>query len=746
MSILCVYRAKLPDFLNTFLQGSAVSLLAFILLLWHCQSVLQWTLPKPLEGKTITVIGNIASIPEAKQRGVSFLFHVQRFNHQAINTRVMLRWYSKKNQRLQFSIGDRWQLQVRLKRPHSLENPGSFDYARGLFQKGIRATGYLVIGHNTYRHASHWYVYPIGRIRQAMQANITRLLKNKPLTGIIIALTIGEKNGITPSQWQILQNTGTSHLVAISGLHIGLIASVVFFLLRFVWRQFTYLSLRFAAPRAAAIASIIGALGYSALAGFSIPTQRAFVMVAVFMAMIVFRRQLISWQAFSMALLMVLLLQPLSVLSMGFWLSFTAVAVLIYALAARVRLKGFYWKIIRPQYAVVVGLLPLTLLFFHQASLVSPIANVIAIPWVSFVTVPLSLLGALLSLVLPSLAYYFLAAAQLSLYYIWQLLTYLTGHPLFIWQHAVNSGWLLIFIVAGVALLLAPRGIPGRWLGIVCFLPLFWQTPSAPRNGVVWLTLLDVGQGLSAVVQTQHHVLVFDTGAKYSDSFDMGKAVVVPYLLYRGIHQVSMLMISHGDNDHIGGAHSLISQLTVQQIKTSVPRRFKKIKATYCLAGQHWQWDGVLFNVLYPSRHFMNDKTLSKNDLSCVLRISVGNTHILLTGDIEAAAERYLVTHQAAQLRANILIAPHHGSRTSSTQAFIRAVQPDDVLFPVGYRNRFHFPNWRIVKRYRAIEVQQYNTASDGAISFVLSAQQPIAKPILFRKIACHIWQICQDK
>lgn len=287
----------------------------------------------------------------------------------------------------------------------------------------------------------------------------------------------------------------------------------------------------------------------------------------------------------------------------------------------------------------------------------------------------------------------------------------------------------------GIVILLLPRGFPGRILGIVFLLPMMFYQVSKPQSGEMWLTLLDVGQGLSTVIQTQHHTLIFDTGPKLSANFDMGASVVVPFLRSANISRIDKLVVSHGDNDHIGGASAIIKQFPVAVIKTSVPDLLGS-QAELCLRGQSWEWDGVNFKFLYPTNEFLN----LGNDSSCVLQISNQQQTILLTGDIEKFAEKNLLSIDAANLKSDILIAPHHGSKTSADLHFIKNVKPSYVLYATGYRNRYHFPHALVVERYTDLGVKQLNTVETGAIQFRIKQNAELNKPLLYRIINKHYW------
>lgn len=703
----------------------------------NAQWQLQQRLPNFLEDKIVLISGHIVSLPESQSDITHFNFDIEKLtydNHNySLPKKIRLSWYFPQ-QILQ--AGDRWQLLVKLKAPRSTLNPGEFDFARWLFEQKIGALAYVVNSPNNILLKPTWYFDVINKIRQHLALGITQSLTNLPLTGFITALVVGTRGELTVDQWQTLQGTGTNHLIAIAGLHIGFVAGFAFFIASFIWRRLGYLPLFIPTPQVAAASALITAIIYSALAGFALPTQRAILMLEVFLLSTLLRRNLPPWHAWFLALLIILLWDPLIVLADSFWLSFGSVALILYGSSGRTQQLSGWRKWLRIQWLIAIGLIPLSLLFFHQVAWTGFIANAIAIPWVGFIVLPLSLLGSLLWLILPKLGSLLLITAEKALELLWPILQYLANLKPLLWLQYLPNVINLISITVAVLLILAPRGIPGRWLAVIFVLPLLlWQAPK-PDIGTIWFSLLDVGQGLSAVVRTQHHTLVFDTGMKYSDNFDMGSAVVIPYLRQAGIKQIDTLIISHGDLDHSGGANSILNSLPVKQLLSSVPERFPAAITQACAAGQHWIWDQVTFDVLYPPIGQLN----LDNDSSCVLQISTGNNHILLTGDIEARSEYYLLTHAAEKLKTTILIAPHHGSKTSSTTDFVSATQPDYVLFPVGYHNRFHFPSQIVMNRYLDIHAVLFDSATNGMISFIIKPDRIPSLPILFRQQAGRYW------
>jgi competence protein ComEC len=270
--------------------------------------------------------------------------------------------------------------------------------------------------------------------------------------------------------------------------------------------------------------------------------------------------------------------------------------------------------------------------------------------------------------------------------------------------------------VVGMLWILAPKGWPLRGMGIILLLPLLLRQPDMPQTGSARLTLLDVGQGLAAVVQTHNHTLLFDTGPSYPSGFDTGDAVVVPFLRQTGIDHVDTLVISHGNNDHAGGVASVLAQLPVTKILADGEMVVDLPNADPCRRGASWEWDGVKFRILHPASVI---DAADENNHSCVLRVSVGRHAVLLTADIERDGEGELLASTEA-LRADILVAPHHGSKTSSSEDFLNAVQPQWVLFPVGYRNRYGFPHSEVVARYAERGVATRRTDTEGALQFEL--------------------------
>ncbi len=709
--------------------------LAAVGLLWaqvNACHILCRPLPEALAGKPLTLVGTIATLPIDTANARRFLFRVEtaRQGQVAVGFTGLARlsWYGDSPDLL---IGERWQLRAVLKPPHGFANAGGMDYERWLFLRGIKATGHVRDAAKNQRIEASSDL--IGRWRQRLRDHIAGILGGSRALGLVEALVLGERSALTPDQWEVLTRTGTGHLVAISGLHVGLVSALLFFLARWAWSLSSRLTLVAAAPRIGALAAAGSALMYSAMAGFAVSTQRAVVMVAVVLGSVLFSRTLRPATGLVVALVAVLVLDPRAVLSYGFWLSFGAVAALLYALGRRLSGGGWWNRWGRAQWAVALGLLPMLLLLFGRASLIAPVLNLIAVPLFSVLVLPAVLVASLLSLVpgleLPlvltahALAWAF-GLLQGAATWSWSMTT-VTGRPLWVWAAVFAGAWLL----------LAPRGLPGRWLGLVLLLPLPLVRPPTPAAGEAELTLLDVGQGLSAVVRTRHHTLVYDTGPAFSSGFNTGSAVVLPFLRESGVERIDTLVLSHGDRDHVGGFAGISGAIPIGRVLSGERARLPAAHAEACRAGQGWFWDGVRYDVLHPA----SAAAVRGNDSSCVLRVATPGASVLLTGDIGGAVEARLAVDAGSALRSTILVAAHHGSASSTTDNFLQAVAPSYVLYATGYADRFGFPTAVVRKRVAKHGAQDLDTAHTGAISFRLRPDG-LSGPFLYRRDHRHIW------
>lgn len=707
----------------------------FVFSALFAHSLLSWSLPKEWEGKPIIVHGYIHSIPLSEQFGKRFIFQVEEFEYQhakhkaQVKTRLIWKRFPEK-----IKVGDNLQLVVKLKRIHTIKSPGAFDFEAWALQQGLRATGYVVESKEN-KYLSSTYHALINQWRNQLLQKIKLHLPVTPTAPWLIALTLGEREGIAPWHWQVLRNTGTNHLMAIAGLHIGIMSGLAFGLINWLWRLFPRLVLTLPAKYAAGYASLIMAFAYSALAGFSIPTQRACMMLSIFVFALLSKRYISIWQSWSLALLLVLLINPVSVLTESFWLSFGTIALIIYGMSGRLHPKGWWWKWGRVQWIVGIGLTPLTLIFFQQSSLISFVANSIAIPYLSFLILPLCLLSTIFLYLYPQAATLLLWMADKSLSGLWVILTWLSQLSIATWEQAIPNPILILITSIGFILLLIPAGLPGRWLGLAWLLPLFFYKTPKPLPNTISVSLLDVGQGLAVLVRTANHSLIYDAGPSFGINQDAGENIILPYLRRLHVKQLDTLVVSHGDNDHIGGAKSLMKTYQFASIKTSVPEKIPSPLTSYCLAGEQWNWDGVDFKFIYPTLEFLN----LGNDSSCVLKVSVGNQSILLTGDIEKVAENYLLNHSAHLLASSVLIAPHHGSKTSAVKDFVMITHPKIVFYATGYRNRYRFPHPSVTSQYTEINTQQFNTAETGTIKFTIE-KNSITQLSAYRKEHKRYW------
>jgi len=722
------------------LRLPATFILGFLWAALWAGSALDPSLDPAVEGKTILIEGQVLDRPESiSPRQRRFLFFIARLDAgqgwSDFRGKVRLSLYSSD---LRVASGERWQFAVRLKRPHGFSNPGGFDFERWLFQQRIRATGYVRQDKVRNRLLADADVSVINRFRSRLMNAYDTMPTRKPSLALIRALTIGDRSRLSTSQWAVLRATGTSHLVAISGLHVSLVAGLIFWLTRFLWLRCGNLAERCPANKVAAVTAVIAALAYALLAGFGIPARRALIMVSLFMLAVVCDQNISLSRTIALAATITLLLDPLSVLSSGWWLSFWAVTTIAYCIAGRHGTRGFAQKWLYMHIVLAFSMVPLLLIFFQQASVIAPLANILAVPFVGMIIVPVALAGVLVFSISECVGEWVLQAGAGLMSLGWPWLKGLAGLEQVLWHPHQPVTWTLVPAVTGLCLLFVPRGIPGRWLALLMFLPLVAVELPRPEWGEARVNVLDVGQGLSAVVQTRYHTLVYDTGPRFSETFDTGQAVVVPFLRHSGVRKLDTLVVSHGDNDHIGGVNSLLAEYPVDTLLTSVPEKLPGINAEHCERGQQWTWEGVSFNVLHPAK----DSPLQGNDTSCILHIeSAGGQSVLLTGDIEAPAEQVLLQSRRPQLAAAVLVVPHHGSDTSSTPAFIKAVGPDVALFPSGYRNRYGFPKAAVLDRYAAIHAEMFETGLGGALSVTLSSGD--VKPLVsrFRDERRHYWQ-----
>ena len=683
-----------------------------------------------LEGRDVVVTGVVAGLPQDFERGVRFDFDVES-SEPGVPRRIVLSWYSGFSSDESLGVatlqaGERWRFTVRLRRPHGSFNPHGFDYEAWLLERGIRATGYVRMPSRRGADERAQVVperlaamvprprYWIERLRDAAREKIRGTLPESPSAGVLIALAIGDQRAIDPGEWRLFARTGVSHLMSISGLHVTMVAGLFAMLASWFWRRSEALALALPAQKAAALAGFLAALAYCLISGFAVPAQRTLYMVGVVAAALWLGRATSASRVLAAALFLVLVLDPWAVLSPGFWLSFAAVAVIFYIGNSRTARPHWLAQWGRVQWAVTVGLVPLLLVIFQQVSLVSPIANAVAIPVVSLVVTPLALAGAVLPFAWP------LELGHAILEVLMLMLGWLAGLPGAVWQQHAPPAWTLPLALAGIACLLVPRGFPARWLGVVLLLPLFATPPPGPRAGDLWITVLDVGQGLSVLARTERHALLYDAGPAFNAFSDSGSRVVLPYLRGEGIARLDSLVVSHDDGDHSGGAGSVLEAVPAGMLWSSLSSDHALLETatwrTPCTAGRKWVWDAVSFEFLHPREEVPSGRSARANNRSCVLRIEAKGGRVLLTGDIERAAERVLLHNAPQLLVAEALVVPHHGSASSSSPEFVKQVAPRYAIFTAGYRNRFGHPREDVLARYREAGSELLRTDSGGAI------------------------------
>lgn len=686
--------------------------LGFSWALLRADAVIKQNLPEEIEQQEVILTGVVISIPEIYTDHIRFQFRINEIKDMnghvySSNGVTRLSWYKYKQTPIP---GEVWRLKAKLKRPWGFMNPGGFDYEGSLLRQGINSHGYVkqaVVNQRLNTEPGYF----IQKWRYVISNRLKKII-DKSMYGLGLALSLGDRSQLHPDQLKILARTGTSHLIAISGLHLGLIASLFYFLARYVWSRFYCLTQRLPAPVFASIMAFIVAFIYAALTGFALPTERALIMIGVLLLALLSSRQIVVTHIIVIAVFLILLLDPFAIIMADFWLSFMAVCFIFYVTRFRISKQNPMTQWLRLQCYLSLALVPLLIFWFKQIPLYSVVANIVAIPVIGFVIVPLVLLAAVLIFPFPQLSYYIYQFIAVVADKQWAFLKYISEQNYGVIPIAAPGVFALISAVIGILILLMPRGLPARWLGVLWFLPLFYPQLPKPAFAEFDFTLLDVGQGLAAVIETNKHVLIYDTGAYFSEQFNLGDAVIIPYLKHNGIKMISMLLVSHGDNDHIGGARSILENFSVDKVLSSVPEKLPSNKAEHCYAGQQWHWDGVLFEILHPDLH----SSFTGNNNSCVLKVSGGSGSVLLTGDIEKQAEFQLLKQSANKLKADILIVPHHGSRTSSTNEFIDSVSPQFAFFPVGYKNRFGFPKQDILSRYEARSVDTRVSYLTGAL------------------------------
>ena len=723
---------------------------------WRASQRLADALPTALEGQDLRVTGVIASLPQRSAAGLRFRFEVEAAQWRGQPVRLpgllSIGWYQGMHEDAALSqpqselrAGQRWRFTLRLRQPHGTLNPHGYDYELLLFEQGVRATGTVrdvPPPELLERAAGH----PIERLRQRVRDAIEASVPDRRAAGVLAALAVGDQGAIERDDWDLYRNTGIAHLVSISGLHITMFAWLAGLVVAALWRRSARATLWLPAPLAARWGGLACAAAYALFSGWGVPSQRTIWMLGV----VTLTQTLGLRWPWPLVLLLaagvVTAIDPWALLQAGFWLSFVAVGLLMASSTsnaqapatpagaavvgapgdaranARVDAPPRAWRgwprrlwaavraDLRTQVIATVGLTPLTLVFFQQVSIVGFAANLIAIPLITLVITPLALLGVA---VVP-----LWAAGAWVVRLLDGALGWLAALPGAVWLVPVAPAWAQLAGLVGAVLLVLPLPWRARALALPLLVPLLLPPRDLPVPGGFDLLALDVGQGTAVLVRTRSHLLVFDAGPQYSRDSDAGQRVLLPLLRARGEARIDTLVLSHRDLDHVGGAGALLKALPVDAVLSSLepghPLLAAARRSTRCSAGQSWAWDGVRFDVLRPNEADYG-RALKSNAMSCVLRIEGGGRSALLTGDIEREQEAALLGGAARSVRSDVLIAPHHGSRTSSSGAFLDAVQPRTAVFQAGYRNRFHHPAPDVLERYRARAIDIKATPACGA-------------------------------
>ena len=708
-------------------------------------------IPDALDGADVVVTGQVIGLPVKKADTLRFeliVNHATAYDGKKIPTidflshkKLSISYNEKYNHKYpmvleRFIPGQYLQLRLKLRKPRGFVNPVGFDYQLYLLRKGFAATAYIKsdpLNRALSSVESSSFSIKRDQLRLRFRDFVSEQSALYPESaGALLALMTGDKQLISDAQWELFKNTGTIHLMVISGLHIGLIAFIGFTLGRVFIKTFVlftgstshYLLLIFPS-----FLSILFASTYAAIAGFGLPTQRALVMVCVFHLAYCLRTQAKPWLAFCLALTIVLMLDPLAAHTPGFWLSFGAAGILLFSFKGfenstqQPLVKRTLRQWLKSQWVLLIGLGVPSIVLLGGVSSSGFVSNFIAIPMVSFIVVPLVLLSAALVFVFEPAAVIVFQWAQVSFsVLLWCLRAINDVLPSFMHYHNTLSFMAIVLGVVGACFLLAP-GLAYRYIALFCFLPIIFVPQQTP---FLRLSFLDVGQGTAIVIETENHKMIYDTGKKYSEQFDSGSDIVAPYLSSLGYQTVDTIMISHGDNDHAGGLKGLLELVSVNRLLVG---ETKKTKGEQCSAGQAWQWDGITFEVLWPTQDYIEAMRVKpvyykSNNISCVLLIKAGTRSVLLAGDIDRSIEKRIIRRLEKEQGIDIVLAPHHGSKTSSGMEWVNILQPQYVVFTAGYKNAYGHPHYSVIERYRAIGAQTLNTAKEGAIRLSLASYQ----------------------
>ncbi|QMT61085.1 DNA internalization-related competence protein ComEC/Rec2 [Legionella sp. PC997] len=665
----------------------------------------------------VIIQGRIASIPNQDFSKTQFLFALEEYDQHPAQGLIQLAWY---NNAPEIHVGQRWQFTAKLKKPRNYFNPGSADYVGTLNTRHIHWTGYILSKNNHLLSESPSHFNWL-QVREHLGNKLNQLAPNQFTAGVFEALTLNLTNHISPQNWDLFRRTGTTHLFGISGEHIALISGMIYWLIRWLWSQSAFCCLYIPAPYIASVSGLLAALLYAFLAGFAPPVQRALIGCFFYTFYRLGKQRFSAWQIWRYALFGVLCIEPHAVFMQGFYFSFLAVACLLLT-QQRWKLKGYKGSLAL-QLSCLIGLMPLTLYWYSYGSINGFIANLFAIPLVSFLIVPIALITMALSSW--NVAVLLMKPLSFLIALLFNGLSLIEHLEVVNINYSVHSiEWVVLLMGALLMWILLPIKRL-QWIALLWVMLPFYPFRTVLSPGEAVIDILDVGQGLAVAIRSQHHVLIYDTGDRFFQGNDLGNMVILPYLKTLGIKKIDAVVISHPDKDHRGGLKSLEKGMHIEQLLVNEPRYYGHGES--CHDYPRWTWDGIHFIFFPITHHFKN-----KNNNSCILQVSTKAGKILLTGDIEKEAEDYLIKTYQEQLASDVLIVPHHGSKTSSSYRFLLEVTPRYAIASLGFDNRFHFPHAKTLATMDSLKIPFYRTDQCGMTRVNLPSQGKIEKPVCF--------------